>query len=121
MMGELIPNRPTPQGIEAGRHVARLWRASMRNALIKAPLALAAVPDRCKTCAFREGTIPNGCEETILDAIKCVIEGVPFMCHETKADGKPRGFCSGWLVTQRANQERGVAPWEWTDPERANG
>jgi hypothetical protein len=115
-MTDLVPNRPTPEGIEAGKQVARLWRASVKDAWEKCPEAMALVPDRCSSCAFREGTVPNGCPETVLDAIKCVIEGVPFMCHHNMVDGKATEVCRGWLVTQRADKEPGKAPWDWTAP-----
>ena len=115
-MVDLVPNRPTDLGRDAGKQVARLWRASMRSALMQAPEAVAAIPDRCRTCAFREGTVPNGCEETVMDAIKCVIEKVPFMCHHDMKNGKPTKMCAGWIVTQRADQAAGKAPWDWTAP-----
>jgi hypothetical protein len=37
--------------------------------------------ERCSTCAFRAGTVPNGCEQTVMDAVKCVKEDVVFRCH----------------------------------------
>jgi hypothetical protein len=51
---------------------------------------------RCNDCAFRAGTLPNGCEVTLADAIKCAFEGQVFFCHKGKAD-KP---CMGWLTLQ---------------------
>ena len=118
MSANLIPNRPTEKGRRMGRELVRLWKAAMRAALVNAPAeALAAVPDRCKTCAFREGTHPNGCEETVMDAVKCVLEKVPFSCHQELKDGKPTKLCAGWIVTQRCDQPPVKVSWDWTDPE----
>ena len=116
MTEPLVPNRPTPEGIAAGKQLARLWRSAMRDAVTQHPDAVAAIPDRCKTCAFREGTIPNGCPETIMDALKCVMEKEPFMCHHDMKNGKPTKMCAGWIVTQRADRDPVEAPWDWTAP-----
>jgi len=105
---------------DAAKLALAAWSArpqsEVKDAWEKCPEAMALVPDRCSSCAFREGTVPNGCPETVLDAIKCVIEGVPFMCHHNMVDGKATEVCRGWLVTQRADKEPGKAPWDWTAP-----
>lgn len=72
-------NRPTALGKEAGAHLARFCdQAEMKKTTLH---------PRCKTCAFRAGSIPNGCESTVMDALKCSMEDTPFMCHERK--GQP--------------------------------
>lgn len=82
-------NRPTPEGRKLGEQLARLTEKAI------AALAAEGEPDeRCKSCAFRAGTFPNGCPETVLDAFKCVIEGEPFLCHAPH-DGRP---CFGWYA-----------------------
>lgn len=90
------PNVPTPEGRELGIEVARHFE----NAWAK---SLAQFPNQqppCNDCAFKRGTDPNGCPETLLEAIKCVVEGVPFFCHKGVPDGEtPKRFCMGWLVS----------------------
>jgi len=39
--------------------------------------------------------IPNGSPGTLINVIKCVIENVPFMCHEPHRKGD---YCSGWAM-----------------------
>jgi hypothetical protein len=95
-----VRNRPTDLGREAGIQLARLCDAAERSRMPLHP--------RCTTCAFRAGTIPNGCEATVLDANKCLIENIPFMCHERK--GQP---CSGW-ATMRIKDSKIKAPWPFS-------
>lgn len=59
---------------------------------------LALVPVRCKSCAFRAGTVPNGCESTTLDALKCIVEGVPFLCHQELEGYGEGALCAGYLM-----------------------
>lgn len=106
---QLKPNRPTELGRALGAEVARL-----------ADVAAAAgdYPERCKTCAFRGGTLPNGCEETLMDAMKCVIEGKPFMCHQTfDANDEPTEVCAGWLAARVETEDVTAdieAPWPYS-------
>ena len=83
----LILNRPTPEGRALGTELVRLIE----------PLVQQFVRDgghdsRCASCAFRLGTVPNGCGPSLLDALKCVMEGEPFYCH---MEDRP---CHGWVV-----------------------
>jgi hypothetical protein len=76
-------NLPTPEGRELGREMARLT----------------GDPDEagcCHDCAFRLGTDPNGCGPTLMDALKCVVEGVPFNCHVNA------GPCAGFVAWRQA-------------------
>lgn len=101
----MILNRPTPEGEELGRELVRLIEPDVKR------LEAEGVPDaRCSSCAFRLGTIPNGCPTTLMDALKCIMEGDPFYCH---MGDKP--LCHGWL-TSRANTpgESRPAPWDFT-------
>jgi hypothetical protein len=93
----LIPNVATPEGRELGRQMARLCEVELRGK-----------PDRrCGTCAFRAGDHPaNGSPATLMDALKCALEGTPFYCHE--AD-RP---CAGWSAMHSHRDERMQAPWE---------
>ena len=108
----LVPNRPTEQGRKLGDQVARL-------ANIAEACQVANYPNerkRCKTCAFRSGTIPNGCESTVLDAIKCVVERIPFVCHEKPAQESSSTFCAGWLMAVAETQGMipQVMPWDFS-------
>lgn len=58
--------------------------------------------ERCKSCAFREGTLPNRCADTVLDASKCMLEGHEFHCHIDMEDGKPTRLCAGWEAARLA-------------------
>lgn len=97
-----VQNRPTEAGRALGREIARLVDAEEKK-------QLQLFPDqhpRCVDCAARAGTIPNGCEETLMDFLKCAIEGVDFMCHKGLREGeKPHRPCMGWLILQRSSDE----------------
>lgn len=110
--------RVTPEGRAAGFNLVRLTEPAI------AELEREGEPDeRCKTCAFRLGTVPNGCLQTQLDAMKAVVEGVPFLCHQADRKGWP---CHGWyaarVAVQSAEKARGVklqatCPWEFSPPD----
>jgi len=107
------PNLPTPEGRELGANLARFCDA----AEIEKRKAYPNFPKRCGTCAFRLGTIPNGCHETQMDALKCVMERVPFICHEYIAaeplivNGRP---CAGWAM-MRDDSPPVEAFWPFSD------
>lgn len=106
-----VLNRPCDVGRAAGVELARF--ADME--LAKHP----TLRERCNSCAFRLGTIPNGCLTTMADAFKCVIEGEPFYCHETP---EPRALCAGWVALRNAAPAAiGTVPWNFTDEDDANG
>ena len=107
------PNRVTPLGRELGKHIARLIEPGI------AELAAAGEPDvRCQTCAFRAGTIPNGCEQTLGDALKCAMEGSrDFMCHQ---DTTQQTVCHGYFAWRVLSLDRPdvKCPWDYSpDPE----
>lgn len=83
-------NAPTPEGAELGRHLARF--ADQEEA------AHPDAPKRCGDCAFRAGTLPNQCPQTLMDAVKCTMEGEPFHCHLGMRDGEPTRLCAGYLL-----------------------
>jgi hypothetical protein len=59
------------------------------------------MPPRCTACAFTKGTPANNTLETVVDALGCTIEDVPFMCHQHFDDaGRPINLCSGWLFAR---------------------
>lgn len=86
-------NIPTPEGRKLGAQLARLTEGSIGEMLANG----IEVPERCKSCAFREGTFPNGCAETVIDALHCVITGATFHCHIPR-EGDPDPVCGGWSI-----------------------
>jgi hypothetical protein len=70
---------------------------------LRARLHSPAIPPRCTACAFIKGTPANNCLETVVDALGCTIEDVPFMCHQHFDDaGKPVDLCSGWVFARES-------------------
>ena len=89
------PNLPTEQGRALGRQLARLCDLAEAEDLKRFP----DQRPRCDDCAFRAGTVPNGCPETLMDAVKCMIEGKPFYCHKGVREGeRPKRLCGGWMA-----------------------
>lgn len=86
--------RVSPEGRSMGMQIARMTEPWI------AELARNGEPDeRCKSCAFRAGTVPNGCLQTQMDVLKAVVERVPFLCHQHDRGRMP---CHGWFATQVA-------------------
>lgn len=114
-------SRVTPEGLAIGAQLAKI---SDKGCQV---LAAEGEPDdRCRSCAFVSGTVPNGCLQTQMDAMKATVEGVPFMCHQ----GDRRGLaCHGWygarVAVHRAEQARGTplpatsCPWDFSPPDEA--
>ena len=101
-------NRPTPEGRLLGEQIARFADDAMSAKRAAAP----AYPERCNSCAFRLGTVPNGCPTTLMDALKCVLEVEPFMCHEVLDDGRePVKVCAGWAAMLTPDREPVKVPW----------
>lgn len=93
----VVRNRAEPAGRELGKQLAQ-WCDEAE------PLARLAVPDlppRCNSCAFREGPhVANGSVATTMDVLKCLIEVVPFLCHQPDRVGC---MCSGWVMMTLAH------------------
>lgn len=72
--------------------------------------------ERCRSCAFRAGTVPNGCFQTMSDAIKAALEQKPFLCHVGRYPDGSRKMCAGWLATQwgAANRAAIQCPWDFS-------
>lgn len=86
-------DRVTDEGRRLGRNLVELIQPGLHR------LAQAGQPDaRCASCAFRVGTVPNGCPQTLADAFKACVEQVPFLCHAPN-DGRA---CHGWSAFQVA-------------------
>lgn len=101
-------SRVSEEGKRAGR-----WLARVVERAVAALAAEGEADERCKTCAFREGTVPNGCIQTQADALKAVCEGVPFTCHVKR--GWP---CHGWYAMRVALRGRVTrVPYEFSPPD----
>lgn len=100
-------NKPCDAGRKLGSLLAKLTDRSE-------PAVLALFPDhaqRCNSCAFRGGTFPNGCMETVLDALKCVVEDIPFMCHQNMdSDGEPQDLCAGYMIARHSLNNKTCSP-----------
>jgi len=117
-------HRVSPEGKAMGKEMARLADAEC-NAL-----AVQNEPDeRCKTCAFRSGTVPNGCFQTQSDVLKAVTDNVPFMCHAHQdSHGRYDHICYGWFavrrIANRMEKARGKklpkADWEFSPPDEVS-
>ena len=111
-------HRVTPQGKAIGADMAKLADAEWKSLELQGE-----EDDRCKTCAFRAGTVPNGCAQTQLDAIKAVVEHIPFMCHaHQNSKGRCDRICGGWFAVRRiadrmeleTGQKLPAAPWDFS-------
>lgn len=83
-------HRVSPEGAALGAQMARLYDIAERQLG-----AYADEGERCKSCAFRAGTVPNGCAQTQLDISKCSAEGIPFYCHQHRGE-----LCHGWVTVR---------------------
>jgi hypothetical protein len=97
-----LPNVPTPEGRLLGAELARLADAEEARLRERFP----RLHPRCNDCAFKAGTDPNGCPETLMDAVKALVECVPFYCHKKfDADGSPKRLCAGYAILAGAKRE----------------
>jgi hypothetical protein len=105
-----VRNRPSDEGRAMGEQLARFAEVAERR---WAGEGAGFVPVRCKTCAFRAGSIPNGCTSTVMDATKCMLERIPFLCHERD------GLCGGYLLLVGGEPSPATpieAPWPFSEP-----
>lgn len=105
----LVRNKPTSDGYALGEHLDRFCEIEID----KYKEAGLAVPRRCDTCAFRKGTYANGCVPTIMDALKCAMEGdTAFLCHEHRKGDEPP-ICAGYLLLK--SQESCKTHWPFSN------
>lgn len=101
--------RVSPEGKKLGALLVQLTEKSIAKLV-----AEGEIDERCLTCAFRQGTVPNGCIQTQLDALKAVSEKIPFMCHHKQ----PRNthVCHGWYACAVATKDAPAkeAPWPFS-------
>ncbi len=108
-------SRITPEGKILGEQMARLTAPALE---LMASQGIA--DDRCQSCAFRAGTVPNGCPQTQMDVVKAIMEGVPFKCHQSPKDaqGQCSDLCHGWIAARVAmGGETATVPWEFSKEE----
>lgn len=110
-------NVPSPEGQAIGKELARLTEQARTDLVDRLGLDAVAelLPDPCQSCAFRAGTSPNGCPEAVLDALKCVMEGVPFYCHQSPPNGRGghTGLCRGYLTARAGLVGKTPLPTPW--------
>lgn len=102
-----IRNTTTPEGHLLGERLAKWCDDTEPKARFRAP----ELHPRCNSCAFRQGNhLANGSPATQMDALKCVIEGREFYCHD---HGRPEMLCMGWAMMMLAKDEPDFrdAPW----------
>ena len=107
-------NHTTLEGAELGKHLARFCDEAEPKARLKLP----ELPPRCNSCAFRQGPhVANGSPVTQMDALKCVLEGVEFHCHEPAREGH---ICSGWAMMMLAKDGSDFREMSWPFSEKAS-
>lgn len=106
-----VRNQATSEGHELGKHLARFCDEAEPKGRLRMP----ELPPRCSSCAFREGDhIASGSPHTQMDALKCVMEGKEFHCHQRDREGH---LCSGWAIMMLAKDEPDftTVDWEFSD------
>jgi len=104
-------NHTTDEGRRLGKKLAK-W---CDDAEPKARLRFPELPPRCQSCAFREGNhLANGSAYTQMDALKCVMEGKEFECHDVHRTDQ---LCMGWAMFMLAKDEPdfGAVPWNFSN------
>lgn len=107
----MVPNRPTPEGYQLGAVLATLADRGERILLAEDGEA----PQRCASCAYKAGIFPNGCPETVFDALKCSAESIQFTCHHSRPLENEKGYsdsCAGWVHSRVAVARMGGLPEE---------
>ena len=99
---DAVPNLPTPEGWALGAELARI--ADLEEERQRERFPNAKPP--CADCAFRAGSIPNGCPGTLMDAVKALAECIPFYCHHGLDSGQPTRLCAGYALLMGATARR---------------
>lgn len=107
-------NRVTLEGRQAGLEMARLCDREVEQFIREGEWT---EDERCASCAFRRGTVPNGCPQTQLDAMKAVMEHEPFFCHAVSQPGTK--VCAGWFASVQAVKDKPpiTCPWKFSEPD----
>lgn len=108
-------NRVTPDGRRIGEQLSRMTDIEVGKLIAEGEWLK---DERCKSCAFRYGTVPNGCLQTQADALKSVLERKTFGCH---VPGHGTGTCMGWFAAMQlkggAKRKPITCPWEFSPPD----
>ena len=100
-------NHATPEGRMLGNKLAQFCDEAEPAARLRLP----ELPPRCQSCAFRHGPhVANGSPTTQMDALKCIMEGREFYCHQPDRDGH---LCSGWAMMMLAKDEADFVKIAW--------
>lgn len=114
-MNEREHNRVSPEGQRCGEQLSRLTDVEVGKLIAAGEWTK---DERCASCAFRYGTVPNGCLQTQADAFKAVMERKTFGCH---VPGHSTGVCMGWFAamqTKGGSKRQPVQmPWEFSPPD----
>ena len=107
-------NRVTPEGAACGREIARLCDTECEKLIAEGEWT---EDERCASCAFHRGTVPNGCLQTQLDCFKAVMEREPFFCHVHPPGSK---VCAGWFasVQRMKGGPKIICPWDFSPPDK---
>jgi hypothetical protein len=103
-------NTPSLEGAELGRHLGRFCDEAEPQARLRVP----ELPPRCSSCAFREGPhLASTSPATQMDAMKCVLEGKEFFCHQ---HDRPDHLCSGWamMMLAKGTPKFTTVPWDFS-------
>lgn len=107
-----------------GRALGTMWSNLADRAVVELAERDGEADERCKSCAFTFGTVPNGCLQTQMDVTKAVVEKKLFMCHQSDRKGWP---CHGWYALTAVISEReklkgalpvSTCPWEFSPPDQ---
>jgi hypothetical protein len=115
-MKERQHNRVCEKGKAIGNQMARLCDQEVGKLIAEGEYDK---DQRCDSCAFRLGTIPNGCLQTQMDIMKCVLEHEPFFCHAVENPGTK--VCQGWFASVQAAKKspKVICPWPYSPPDEA--
>lgn len=107
--------RVSPEGKSMGLVMVRLVSPAIADMALEGEL-----DERCSSCAFRYGTVPNGCLQTQLDVLKAVSEGKRFTCHMKEPVGTVT--CHGWYAARVALRRGGARMetpclWDFSAPD----
>ncbi len=107
-------NRVSLEGKMIGEQMARLCDIEVKKLIRDGEWS---EDERCKSCAFRAGTIPNGCVQTQMDTMKAILEHEAFFCHSVDQVGSK--VCAGWFASVQALKKapKVVCPWDYSPPD----
>lgn len=90
---------PSAHGAALGAALSRIEQAGRAVAEANG----IAIPPKCRSCAFRLGSLPNQCAETTVEAMWAACGTQGFACHHgLDADGQPTLDCAGLAAVEHA-------------------